>query len=89
MYKQLISEQRYTVFILLKHGMNKKIAEAIKVSLSTISRELKCNSGMVNYSYQYITKVIHKINMRPREKLNFLTPSECFYEKYRKFALVS
>jgi IS30 family transposase len=21
---------------------------------------------MVNYSYQYITKVIHKINMRPR-----------------------
>ena len=36
---------------------------------------------MANYSHQYITKVMHKINIRPREKLNFLTPSECFYEK--------
>ncbi|WP_262914067.1 helix-turn-helix domain-containing protein [Segatella bryantii] len=42
MYKQLNSEQRYTIFILLQNGMNKKqIATAIKVSPSTISRELK------------------------------------------------
>jgi len=24
---------------------------------------------------------MEKINARPREKLNFLTPNECFYEK--------
>ncbi len=46
MYKQLNSEQRYTIFILLQNGMNKKqIATAIKVSPSTISRKLKRNSG--------------------------------------------
>ena len=30
MYKQLISEQRYTVFILLQHGMNKKNCRGYK-----------------------------------------------------------
>lgn len=46
MYKQLTSEQRYTIFILLQKGTKKKdISEAINVSPSTISRELKRNSG--------------------------------------------
>lgn len=46
MYKQLISEQRYTIFILLQNGMKKKdIAKAINVSPSTVSREIKRNSG--------------------------------------------
>lgn len=46
MYKQLISEQRYTIFILLQNGTKKKdIAKAINVSPSTISREIKRNSG--------------------------------------------
>lgn len=46
MYKQLISEQRYTISILLQKGMKKKdIAKAINVSPSTISREIKRNSG--------------------------------------------
>ena len=46
MYKQLISEQRYTIFTLLQNGTKKKdIAKAIKVSPSTISREIKRNSG--------------------------------------------
>lgn len=46
MYKQLISEQRYTISILLQKGMLKKdIAKAINVSPSTITRELKRNSG--------------------------------------------
>ena len=44
MYKQLLSEQRYTIFILLQQGMKQKdIAKAIEVSASTISRELKRN----------------------------------------------
>lgn len=34
-----------------------------------------------NISHQQITKIMQKINTRPREKLNFNTPVECFYEK--------
>ena len=31
--------------------------------------------------HQQINKIMHKINTRPREKLKFSTPRECFYEK--------
>lgn len=45
MYKQLTSEQRYTISVLLSKGLKKKeIAEAIGVSNSTITRELQRNS---------------------------------------------
>ncbi len=45
-YKQLTSEQRYTIYVLLQKGTRRKdIAKAIKVSPSTISRELIRNSG--------------------------------------------
>lgn len=47
MYKQLTSEQRYAIFVLLQKGESQKdIAKAIKVSPSTISRELRRNSGV-------------------------------------------
>lgn len=46
MYKQLISEQRYTIFVLLQKGESKKnIARAIGVHPSTITRELRRNTG--------------------------------------------
>lgn len=32
-------------------------------------------------SHQQITKYSRKLNMRPRKKLDFRTPQECFYEK--------
>ena len=55
MYKQLTSEQRYTIFILLQQGMKQKdIAKAIEVSASTISRELKRNCGKQGH-YNYKT----------------------------------
>mgnify|MGYP002167079292 FL=1 len=45
MYKQLISEQRYTISVLLQRKCAKKeIAHAIGVSNSTITRELRRNS---------------------------------------------
>ena len=45
MYKQLTSEQRYTIFVLLQRKCTKKeIAHAIGVSNSTITRELRRNS---------------------------------------------
>lgn len=34
-----------------------------------------------NVSHQQITKYSKKINMRPRKKLNFKTPYECFYKQ--------
>lgn len=46
MYKQLTSEQRYTISVLLQRKCSKKsIAEAIGVHPSTVTRELKRNSS--------------------------------------------
>lgn len=46
MYKQLTSEQRYTISVLLQKKCSKsEIAKAIGVSNSTITRELKRNSS--------------------------------------------
>ncbi|MCH3980424.1 MAG: IS30 family transposase [Prevotella sp.] len=46
MYKQLTSEQRYTISVLLQRKCTKnEIAKAIGVSNSTITRELKRNSS--------------------------------------------
>jgi IS30 family transposase len=49
-YKQLTCEQRYAIRILIKKNyLQKDIAEAIGVNKSTISRELKRNSGKRGY----------------------------------------
>ncbi len=46
MYKQLTSEQRYTISVLLQKNMTISfIAETIGVSVSTVSREIKRNSN--------------------------------------------
>ena len=79
------------------HGIEKSTSNAYKKKRETevsqnqliLHCELQTTDFGIKNSHQYITKVMHKINMRLREKLNFLTPSECFYEKYRKFALAS
>ena len=39
------------------------------------------NTCFSNISQQQITNIMQKINTRPREKLNFSTPNECFYKK--------
>ena len=47
MYKQLTSEQRYTISVLLQNRTKQKeIAKAINVSASTVSREIRRNSGV-------------------------------------------
>jgi len=38
------------------------------------------STSFENISHQYVAKIVDKINHRPREKLNFRTPLECFYE---------
>ena len=46
MYKQLTSEQRYTISVLLQKKFTLKfISDAINVSVSTVSREIKRNSN--------------------------------------------
>lgn len=66
MYKQLTSEQRYTISILFQKGMTRKsIAEAIGVSNSTITRELRRNgSSHGTYHYDWA----HRQAMKRRRK---------------------
>ena len=139
MYKHLISEQRFVIYLMLQKDMSQKdIAAAIEVSPSTIVRLLKpyrkwiktitTDNGSEFFRHEYITKKLgikvyfadphapwqkggientnglirqyipngtdfgdvsqqrikmiqRKINARPREKLNFLTPDEVVYKK--------
>ena len=47
MYKQLTSEQRYTISVLLQKKMSRTfIAQVINVSTSTVSREITRNSNV-------------------------------------------
>ena len=49
-YKQLTYEQRVEIYALLKAGLNQaKIAKLIGVSKSTVSREIKRNTGLKGY----------------------------------------
>ena len=49
-YKQLSYEQRCEIYALLKAGLNQtKIAKIVGVSKSTISREMKRNTGLKGY----------------------------------------
>ena len=44
-YKHLISEQRYAIYLMLQKNISQKDIAAIGVSPSTITREQKRNSG--------------------------------------------
>jgi transposase, IS30 family len=49
-YTQLSYEQRFEIYALLKAGLNQtNIAKIVGVSKSTISREMKPNSGLKGY----------------------------------------
>lgn len=54
---------------------------AIENENRLIQQNIPKSSSFAGYSYQQITKLMHKIIIRPREKLNFTSPSQCFYEK--------
>lgn len=53
---------------------------AIENQNGLIRQYIPKSSSFEGISHQFITKVTNKINRRPREKLNFRTPFECFYE---------
>lgn len=66
MYKQLTSEQRFTISVLLSKGLKKKeIAEVIGVSNSTITRELQRNSSKRGvYNWEIAQKQAEKRSKR-------------------------
>ena len=70
MYKQLTSEQRYTISVLLQNRTKQKdIAKAINVSASTVSREIRCNSG-VRRHYNWETAQANAVQTRRRKPGN-------------------
>ena len=77
MYKQLTSEQRYTISVLLRQNLPKKeIATAINVHVSTLYREVKRNSSPYTgkYGYTVAQRIADKRKLRyqrPRK----LTPN--------------
>ena len=67
MYKQLTSEQRYTISVLLQNRTKQKdIAKAINVSASTVSREIRRNSG-VRRHYNWETAQANAVQTRRRK----------------------
>ena len=70
MYKQLTSEQRYTISVLLQNRTKQKdIAKAINVSASTVSREIRRNRG-VRRHYNWETAQANAVQTRRRKSGN-------------------
>ena len=70
MYKQLTSEQRYTISVLLQNRTKQKeITEAINVSASTVSCEIRRNSG-VRRHYNWETAQANAVQTRRRKPSN-------------------
>ena len=70
MYKQLTSEQRYTISVLLQNRTKQKdIAKAINVSASTVSREIRRNSG-VRGRYNWETAQANAVQTKRRKSGN-------------------
>lgn len=79
MYKQLTSEQRYYIYLERQKGSTQKsIAEAIGVSESTVSRELKRNGGR-NGSYNFQKAHEKAMEHRHREPGNRKKPPELIW----------
>ena len=70
MYKQLTSEQRYTISVLLQNRTKQKeIAKAINVSPSTVSREIRRNSG-VRRHYNWETAQANAVQTKRKKPGN-------------------
>ena len=80
MYKQLTSEQRYTISVLLQNRTKQKeIAKAINVSPSTVSREIRRNSG-VRGRYNWETAQVNAVQTKRRKPGNHSINKEVMEE---------
>lgn len=83
MYKQLTSEQRYTISVLLQNRTKQKeIAKAINVSPSTVSREIRRNSG-VRGRYNWETAQANAVQTKRRKPGNHSINKEVMEEAKR------
>ena len=86
MYKQLTSEQRYTISVLLQNRMKQKdIAKAINVSPSTISREIRRNSG-IRGRYNWETAQANAIRTKRKKPGNHSVDDDIKKEAKRLLA---
>ena len=53
---------------------------AIENANGLIRQYIPKAAAFSNFSQRKITKFMNEINERPRKKLNFSTPKECFYK---------
>ncbi len=84
MYKQLTSEQRYTISVLLQNRTKQKEnAKAINVSPSTVSRELRRNSG-VRGRYNWETAQANAVQTKRTKPGNRAQYKYAVYEKTQK-----
>ena len=80
MYKQLTSEQRYTISVLLQNRTKQKeIAKAINVSPGTVSREIRRNSG-VRGRYNWETAQANAVQTKRRKPGNHSINTEVMEE---------
>ena len=80
MYKQLTSEQRYTISVLLQNRTKQKeIAKAINVSPGTVSREIRRNSG-VRGRYNWETAQANAVQTKRRKPGNHSINKEVMEE---------
>ena len=80
MYKQLTSEQRYTISVLLQNRTKQKeIAKAINVSPSTVSREIRRNSG-VRGRYNWETAQANAVQTKRKKPGNHSLNKEVMEE---------
>ena len=80
MYKQLTSEQRYTISVLLQNRTKQKeIAKAINVSPSTVSREIRRNSG-VRGRYNWETAQANAVQTKRKKPGNHSIDKEVMEE---------
>ena len=80
MYKQLTSEQRYTISVLLQNRTKQKdIAKAINVSVSTVSREIRRNSG-VRGRYNWETAQANAVQTKRKKPGNHSINKEVMEE---------
>ena len=83
MYKQLTSEQRYTISVLLQNRTKQKeIAKAINVSPSTVSREIRRNSG-VRGRYNWETAQANAVQTKRKKPGNRSINKEVMEEAKR------
>jgi len=70
-YSQLTYEQRYLIYQLLKIGHNQtEISEIIEVHKSTISRELRRNTGKRGYRYKQAQRRAERRKNKARKRIS-------------------